>query len=134
MLSNIPSERPSLEEIRASLIKEEIDASITIQRRHFGQFVTENNLLIVTDTVNGSKAYMSVYFKGEWEQGLLPAFLFFSDREILVFYQGENKSRYSIDCKVFRALIKDDMISELWNPIKSGFMIKFYTQHDQEIF
>lgn len=99
-------------------------------------FVTENNdILTLTDTTSeGSKVYMSIRIRCEWESEIKAANLFFSGTEILVFYGGESKSRYSIDLKSFRTIVGDDLLCELVHPIKQGYSLEFLSAGDQDTF
>lgn len=94
-----------------------------------------NDILTLTDsTSEGSKNYMNIRIRCEWESEVKAANLFYSGTEILVFYGGEAKSRYSIDLKSFRTIVGDHHLCKLVHPIKQGYSLEFLTTADQEMF
>ena len=135
MLQKNPTRRPSLNEIRATQINEELDCSLNMQVGKSDTFITENNdILTLTDTSEGTRVYINVRIKPDWEAEYNVANLFQSNYEILFFFNNEAKCRYSVDLKTYRIIIKEDSSIELTHPIKQGFKLEFINLIDLDYF
>lgn len=135
MLIKEPSKRPNLNEIRATQINEELDCSLKMQVYKSDTFITENNdILTLTDTSEGTRVYINVRIKPEWEIEHKIANLFQSNHEILFFFNNEVKCRYSVDLKEYRIIIKEDNSIEQSHPIKQGYNLEFINIIDLDFF
>jgi len=130
-----PSKRPDLEELEKGLMAQ----LLRLFKELRNPFDAPTSKLFSSPSnkykVGVSISLLSASYSGELDPGARPCILFFQGEEVLLFFDGESKSRFSIALKEYSFLVhtKRKLVG-LKSNLRMDINLTFQTTNDLETF